>query len=330
MLVRGNIATGSAAAFGCFLLFCAARVECHGQPSNDQTEKPLAFSAPLEIVHDKPYVSVKINGRGPYRFMVDTGTGGEALITPELAGQLALPVVGHARLIDPSGQGEQRSDILGIRSLEIGGAKFSDIKAVRHLLYGEGENCQGVLGFTLFKNFLLTLDFPDHRLVLTSGSIEEDGGGSVLPFRMPDGVPIVPLRIDGQRLEAQIDSAGTGLSLPDTVAAKLKFLATPVAFGKGESLATRFQIKASRLRPDVRIGRYTFKQAFVEINPAFPLVNFGSTPLQRFVVTFDQQKLLVRFMSSQRTLRLDASPTSMEMVNEPRRQASDSKLVPVG
>lgn len=329
MSARG-IATGSSTAFGCLLLFCAGGIECHGQLAAAQAAKPTVFSAPLEVVHDKPYVSVKLNGRGPYRFLIDTGTGGEALITPELADQLALPVVGHARLIDPSGQGEQRSDILEIEAIEIGQVQFNKVRAIRHRLYGEEENSQGVLGFTLFKNYLLTLDYPGHRLVLRSGAIDADGEGSVLPFRMPDGVPIMPLRIDGQRLEAQIDSGGTGLSLPEAVAAKLRFLETPVTFGKGESLSTRFQIKASRLRSDVRIGRYAFRQAFVEITPAFPLVNFGSTPLQHFVVTFDQQKLLVRFQSSQKTLRLDASPTTMPLLNEPKREASDRTLVPVG
>lgn len=330
MSAPGMTVTGPAAALGCYLLFYAACLDCIAQPSPELAAKPQVFSAPLELVHDKPYVSVKVNGRGPFRFLIDTGTGGQALVSPELADQLALPVVGHARLIDPSGQGEQRSDILGIRSIEIGGADFSDVKAIRHRLYGEEENCQGVLGFTLFKSYLLMLDYPGHRLVLGSGAINSDGGNSVLQFRIPDGVPIVSLRIDGQRLEAQIDSGGTGLSLPETVAAKLKFLATPVAFGNGESLATRFQIKASRLRPDVRLGRYAFKQAFVEINPAFPLINFGSTPLQHFAVTFDQQKLLVRFESSQKTLHLDASPTTMQLLNEPKREASDRKLVPVG
>lgn len=329
MSAPGKTVAGSAAAFGCLLLFCVA-MACFAQSSAQLAEKPDFLSSPLELVHDKPYVSVRVNGKGPFRFLIDTGTGGQALVSPELADQLALPVVGHARLIDPSGQGEQRSDILEIQSLDIAGVKFAGIKAIRHRLYGEEENCLGVLGFTLFKNYLLTLDYPRRRLLLDLGTIDSDEGGSVFPFRMPDGVPIVPLRIDGQRLEAQIDSGGTGLSLPETVAAKLKFVATPVAFGNGESLATRFQIKASRLRPDVRLGRYSFKQAFVEINPAFPLVNFGSTPLQHFAVTFDQQKLLVRFESSQKILHLDASPTTMQLLNQPKREASDRKLVPVG
>jgi predicted aspartyl protease len=280
-------------------------------------------------MYDKPYVSVMVNGRGPFRFLIDTGTGAQALVSVELADQLALPVTGHARLTDPSGLGEQRSEIVLMRSVTIAGVEFAEVKAIRHKLYGEGANCQGVLGFKLFKDYLLTLNFPERRLVLARGEIAEDGG-SVLPFRMPDGVPIVALRIDGKRVEAQIDSGGTGLSLPDPVAAHLKFLSTPIAFGNGESLATRFQIKAARLRADVRLGRYIFRQAFVEINPAFPLVNVGSTPLKKFVVTFDQSKLLIRLYSNEKNLRLDASPTQLELINEPRREASDRKLVPVG
>ena len=329
----GEVGFGSAMGIAFALLLSTGgpglRAQNAVQPSPPVSEKPAAYTAPLELIHDKPYVSVTVNGRGPFRFLIDTGTGGQALISPALADELALPVVGHARLTDPSGKGEQRSDIMHVHSLKIANVEFAEIRAIRHRLYGEEEICQGVLGFTLFKDYLFTLDYPGRRIVLTSGAMDQDGG-SLVPFRMPDGVPIVPLRIDGQRVEAQVDSGGTGLSMPEPVAAKLKFLSTPVDFGKGESLATRFQIKAARLRPDVRLGRYTFKQAFVEINPAFPLVNLGSTPLQQFIVTFDQARMMLRFYSKQKTLHLDASPTPLELNNEPRREASDRKLVPVG
>jgi hypothetical protein len=103
-----------------------------------------------------------------------------------------------------------------------------------------------------------------------------------------------------------------------------------VEFGTAESLATRFHFKAARLRSDVRLGKYTFKDAFVEINPAFPVVDMGATPLKDFVVTFDQARTLVRFYSDKKTLHVNASPTIMQMLNEPRHEAADSKLVPVG
>jgi len=318
-----------AAALGCALVLCEAALPGQSQPSPAAPMKPAAFSAPLELIHDKPFVSVMVNGRGPYRFLIDTGTGAQALVTPELAQELSLPAVGHARLKDPSGIGEQRSETAWIESLNIAGAEFSEIEAVVHNLYGD-VNCQGVLGFTLFEDYLLTLDFPGHRILLAPGALDRNASGSVLPFRMPDGVPIVHLQIDEQQFEAQLDSGGTGLSVPEKDSRELKFQETPVDFANGESVSTKFQIKAARLESDVRLGRYTFKQAFIEINSAFPLVNIGSTPLQHFVVTFDQVNDLVRLYSSEDTLHLDASPAPVRLLNEPQRQQSDSKLVPVG
>jgi predicted aspartyl protease len=334
MPAPGNVSFVSAAGLVWVLVWLAGWENAQAQnpphPLASVSIKSGELSAPLELIHDKPYVSVMVNGRGPFRFLIDTGTGGQALVSPQLADELALPVVGHARLTDPSGLGQQRSDILQVHSLKVAGVEFAEIKAIRHRLYGEEDVCQGVLGFTLFKDYLFTLDYPDRRLVFAKGLISQEDGGSVMPFRMPDGVPIVPLRIDGQHVEAQIDSGGTGLSVPEQIARELKFLSTPVEFGSGESLSTRFQIKAARLRPDVRLGHYAFKQAFVEINPAFPLVNLGSTPLQHFIVTFDQARMQLRLYSNQKTLHLDASPTQLDLNNEPRRQASDHKLVPVG
>jgi predicted aspartyl protease len=274
-----------------------------------------------------------VNGHGPHRFLIDTGTGTEALVTPELAEELHLPAVGHAHLTDPSGFGEQRSEIARIESLNLAGVEFSEVDAVVHNLYGDA-NCDGVLGFTLFEDYLLTLDFPGRRMMLTTGTVNEDTGedadGTVLPFSMPKGVPIVVLKIDGQSFEAQIDSGGTGLSVPEKDLRELKFEETPVEFASAESVSTKFQIKGARLRSDVSLGRYTFTQPFIEINSAFPLVNIGSTPLQHFIVTFDQLNQLVRLYSSQDTLHLDASPTNLELLNAPKREAPDRTLVPVG
>ena len=116
------------------------------RPSPAESEKPAAYTAPLELIHDKPYVSVMVNGRGPFRFLIDTGTGAEALVSTELADELALPVVGHARLIDPSGKGQQRSDILQIHSLQVAGAEFAEIKAIRHRLIWRGAKLPGCSG----------------------------------------------------------------------------------------------------------------------------------------------------------------------------------------
>jgi len=291
--------------------------------------QPAMHSERLELVHGKPFVMVLVNGKGPFRFVIDTGTSGGAFVTPELAGILGLSAVGQARLSDPSKQSVQSVPIVMIQSLEVAGFEFKDIKArVHDLSKGEGSY-QGLLGFSLFRDCLLTLDFPNRELTLATGSLLPDGEHSVLSFRMPYGIPIVNLRIGGMPIDAQIDSGGDGLLLPDRLAARLKFASDPAEFGNGESLSTRFQIRGARLEPNVEVGDYFFKRPFVEIGGAFPMANLGSSPMQAFAVTFDQKNRLVRFKASQKALSLSAPPTPIQLLNGPSELPRDPSLVPV-
>jgi predicted aspartyl protease len=281
--------------------------------------------------YGKPYVMVTINGRGPFRFVIDTGTGGDALVTPELAAELALPSVGQATLSDPSGQGGKKVSIVRIDSLNLAGVEFTNIRAVTHTFYAEAGTAQGLLGFTLFRNYLLTLDFPARRVRLATGALTPDGEKSVLPFRLQAGVPVARLKVDGlEPVEAQLDSGGGGLVLPEQLAARLKYDVAPVAYAEGQSICTKFEIKAAKLGSDVKLGRYTFTHPFIEIHPAFPLVNFGSPPMQMFSITFDQKNLLVRFEATEKRFTISAPPSPPRMTNAPPSQPQQAGLVPVG
>jgi hypothetical protein len=298
----------------------------HGQDFDLVTQD---HSTVMEVTHGRPYVMVTINGRGPFRFIVDTGTGGDAIITTELATLLNLPVVGSAHLNDPTGQGGQEVRLRKMDTLRIAGIDFYSVRAIEHALrVGDGA-CQGMLGFTLFKDMLLTLDYVNGRMILASGELSPDGEKSVLPFRMPDGVPIARLRIGNREIEAQIDSGGAGLSLPERLIPQLRLSSEPAVFARGESLSTRFEIKVAKLANDVRMGDITLDRPWVEINPAFPLANFGSCPLQHFIVTFDQENKLVRLDGPHKRITLGVTPAPLHLTNQPGNP-TELALVPVG
>ena len=298
----------------------------HGQDPGLVTQPHSTY---MEVVHGKPYVMVTVNGKGPFRFIVDTGTGGDAMVTPELASQLGLPLAGEVRLNDPSGRGGQNAAIRKLDTLQVAGVDFYAVKAVEHALpFGDGS-CQGMLGFPLFRDFLLTLDYVHGRMILAEGELMPDGEKSVVPFRMPDGVPIARLRIGSRDVEAQIDSGGAGLSLPERLIPQLRLSAEPSAFAKAESLSTRFEIKVARLASDVRLGDITLDRPWVEINPAFPLANFGSCALQHFTVTFDQENKLVRLEGPHRRVTLGVTPAPLRLTNQPGLP-TEAALVPVG
>jgi len=311
-------------AVGCIVVAVPGAIRAQDFSVPDQVH-----STYMEVTHGRPYVMVTINGKGPFRFIVDTGTGGDAIVTSELAHQLELPVVGEARLNDPTGQGGQAAPVRKMDTLRLAGVEFYAVKAVEHALpFGDGA-CQGMLGFTLFRDFLLTLDYVNGRLVLAEGELTPDGEKSVLPFRMPDGVPIARLRIGDRDVEAQIDSGGAGLSLPERLIPQLRLSAEPALFGRGESLSTRFQIKVAKLASDVHLGDIILDRPWVEINPAFPLANFGSCPLQHFIVTFDQEKKLVRLEGPRKRITLGVTPAPLHLTNQPGNPA-ELALVPVG
>jgi predicted aspartyl protease len=330
VLASRSIAYLLVAASGCWCVGLSAQTT-HAALSAIDGSASLVHQTPMVERYGKPYVMVTINGKGPFRFVIDTGTRGDALVTPELASELGLPTVGHATLSDPSGQGGKRAPIVLLDSLEVAGVQFAGVRAVSHPFFAEAGTCDGLLGFPLFRNYLLTLDFPNRVLTLSSGSIAPDGGKSVLPFRMPDGVPVARLKIDGMgSVEAQLDSGGSGLVLPERLAQHLKYDVAPVVFASGRSVSTRFELKAAKLASDVKLGRYTFTHPVVEIHPAFPLINFGSLPMQIFAITFDQKNLLVRFESNRSRFSLTGPPSPTRLTNAPVYDPPPPDLVPVG
>ncbi len=290
----------------------------------------FTHSAPMTAQYGKPYVMVDVNGKGPYRFVIDTGTGADAFVSPELADELKLPTAAMAVVSDPSGQGGQRVPIVQLDSIELAGVKFNEVKAVRHVVTGEAGSCQGLLGFTLFHDYLLTLDFPSRKVVLAEGTLTPDGEKTVLPFRMQNGVPVTRLSVNGQSVEALMDSGGGGLTLPEALAAHQKWDVAPVVFATGHTMTTRFNIREAKMASDVKVGRYTFTHPVVEIHPAFPLVNFGSPPMESFAITFDQKSLLVRLIANHDHLMLTTPPTPTRLTNAPKSEPTPPNLVPIG
>jgi predicted aspartyl protease len=306
---------------------CGTALPVQGQAAS--AERSTEHSTAMDQRYGKPYVMVTINGRGPYRFILDTGTGGEVLITPELAAELALPATGKATLSDPSGEGSKKVPIVLIDTLELAGVQFSTVEAVEHTLNAEAGQADGLLGFALFRDYLLTLDFPNRRVRLSTGELTTDGEKTVLPFSMVSGVPVMQLRLsDDVNVQALLDSGGAGLEIPEQVAARLKYDVDPVVFAVGRSICTTFQIKSAKLGTDVKLGRYTFTHPVVQIHSAFPEANFGSWAMRGFAITFDQENQLVRFESAHDTMNLGPPPSPPHFINQAHQQQA-ADVVPV-
>jgi predicted aspartyl protease len=125
-------------------------------------------------------VPVHVNGKGPFDFVLDTGSGGDVL-TPKLAEELGFSqdqAMGVMKVVNPATQGGADGGqgaggvVTGypiqVDSLSIGSIKHNnaimgviDLK----LVSPRGDTIQnGIIGYPFMRNLKLIIDYPNKRL----------------------------------------------------------------------------------------------------------------------------------------------------------------------
>jgi len=291
--------------FAAALLMTAA---CLGQD-------PAVHRASLDLSRGIPLVRVLIDGRGPFQFVVDTGTSCEAIVSPRLMERLHLAPTGTTRITDLGGRSTHSLDEVELDSVQLAGEEFRPVRAVVTDLPDGDAVFDGILGFRLFRDQLLTLDFRRHKLLLSEGRLAGSRNSDVLPMRMRGGIPEVELTAGGAPFEAAIDSGGIDLSLTQEVARGLKFAAAPETVALGKTQVSSFPLLGGVLENAIRLDGHRFPQPFVEVNPLFPIANLGARAMQDFAVTFDQRSGLVEF-ASENTVHLLPRPEPVGGTNK--------------
>jgi hypothetical protein len=173
-----------------------------------------SVTVPFKLVNNHMYIPVKLNGRGPYEMLLDTGA--ENVIMPTLARELGLELQGS---FQGGGTGEQTVDVAAtsIDRVEIGDA-FLDHQtfassALESFGNVEGRPFVGIIGYEIFKRFVVRTDFDAQQVTLSEPEgYSYQGPGLRVPFQLKDTIPIVPGDIDGVPGTFQLDT-GSRLTL---------------------------------------------------------------------------------------------------------------------
>jgi len=128
---------------------------------------------PFRMVRDMIIIRLKINNRGPFNFILDTGAGIMIITEPKLVDSINLI---NKRVIKISGLGEGadfeayatpplKIDIPGLISYEVGAA----ILKTDHfgLSNYSGIPIQGLLGYEFFNNLVVKINFSDSTLLVS-------------------------------------------------------------------------------------------------------------------------------------------------------------------
>lgn len=247
------------------------------------------------LAGDEAAVEVRINGKGPYRFLLDTGAAGGGRISESLADTLALKKVGQALSGDPTGKNRTTIDIVEADSLAIGDAVFR--RAHLGIRDFGRPGFDGILGIGLFEEFLLTLDYPRQRVRIEKGDLPAADGKAVLAFENRRGIPQIRLKVGDQDVAVDVDSGNQKgeLVLPASYIGKVPLEKEPTVVSRGRTGYNEFEIKQAPLKGALQVGGQTVEQPLVDFVEGFPNGNLGHRFLRRFAVTIDQKNHRIRF-----------------------------------
>jgi hypothetical protein len=249
-----------------------------------------------------PAVEVLVNGKGPFLFTIDTGARGQARADQTLAARLSLQPSGKALAGDGSGINSREVDIVKLDSITLGGAQFHNVEAImrdyNRMSPPNAPHIDGILGFNLFADYLLTLDYVGKRVRLEQGELPKADGREILNFQSADGTPTVELQVGALKVNANIDSGNmrSELTLPSAMIEKLSLAAPPKVVGRARTTSNEFEIKEAALNDSLHLGGYEIAGPTIIFADIFKDANIGSRLLKNFVLTFDQKNHRVRLI----------------------------------
>ncbi len=259
-------------------------------------------TVPFELFNNHIYVEVKLNDKGPFRVLCDTG--GANIVTPTLARELGLKSEGA---LQGRGVGEKSEDVglVKMQSLGVGEATLSNqvfaVFPMETFSAVEGIPINGLIGYEVFKRFVARVDYEHHLITLTVPSaFAYKGDGTAVPFQFNAHIPQVDGEIDGIQGKFDIDTGSRSSldllgpfvekhGLEAHYGAKLEAVTGWGVGGAARSLVTRAKV--------LRLGKVEVKEPITELTlqkkGAFvsPYVagNVGAGVLKRFNITFDYQ-----------------------------------------
>jgi hypothetical protein len=153
------------------------------------------------MIDNRVFLDVRLNGRGPFHFMLDTGAA-EFSVRDEITQELRIKVEDAG---EESGTGEQKVTIRRTRisTLQIGDLQFNDV-AFRvfpggNLVHVFGTKpFDGILGLEVFNNVTVKHDYVNKILTFTmSEKFNYTGSGVIVHFQRPRQIPVVDAELDG-------------------------------------------------------------------------------------------------------------------------------------
>ena len=246
-----------------------------------------SVSAPLLGPRNLPLVEAIVNGRGPYRLLVDLGSN-VVIFRRDVVDEAGAEVV-----VEREG-----TDIVRLDSLRIGEALLADVYGGSY----DELDVDGVIGYNALRGASFALDFPGRRLVFRRDSLPAVDGRRILDLVIVDRLPYVAARMGSDTLRLNFDTgAANSIVFPAAWKERL-LLAGPITPGPTvfNNQTGETTTELAPLAVDLTFGGFTIERPVVMLDPDVTDAWLGAELLADYVLEFDPERMRVRIIGPAR------------------------------
>jgi predicted aspartyl protease len=263
------------------------------------TQQPLAKGYIIPFQHDpllQPHiiVQIRVNGKGPFPVVYDTGANIPLTLDQSLVKELGLDPKDEGGTISPGDRAmrtartetvqiDRDGGAITIRGLSVGVADLSALQEIP--LNGR---VVGIIGAPLLDNFAVSLDFQRKAMTFYPGEWTAPKAGKAIsiPLKKRDGMYYVTASMTGGlKAEMLLDTGSDSTSIPSAVAKRLPPMRT--SSQSYMDLDGAVHTNPTYLIPEIKIGKVSFRNVTVSSEPTGDFVTLGLDILSQCRLTFD-------------------------------------------
>lgn len=278
-------------------LFLASQSDVDSKAVESVTSPAKAVLPMLKSARQAPCIELEIGGK-KYRFALDTGAV-SGRVSPDIVAALGLKPIGEVRAGDPSGKNSRTVKLYRIPEIKAGAVTLHGVR----MFADDGVEAKigpayldGVIGYAVFHDLLLTLDYPHNQVILTKGDMPKPEAAKAIHYKTEHGIPMLDVQIGDVKVDGHVDSgADGGLSIPSKYKDKLHMVGEPKLVGHARTLFNTMDIYSVTVKDPVKVGGQLMPTDKIELNDLLPFANIGGRLLHQFTVTIDQKQKLISF-----------------------------------
>ena len=253
----------------------------------DAPDGAFDMRVPFEVIAGRIYLQATVDGRGPFRFALDTGASGFGRADASLVSALGLATDKPALNSDGVSTAEAQTVVLA--SLDVGGLSRKDLRVITrdyNSRMSPDAAFSGIVAREFFADGLLVIDYPRKTVAFArSLSLSPDQPGVLVyekAFRMP-------VTIGAVHATGNLDTgANVAFVLPRALYDQVSSGPTEQA-GTGHLANGEVQTERAVVAGPFRIGEVELTDMEVRVSDRYPELLVGAHALQRFSVLIDQR-----------------------------------------